>query len=88
MKLMPIVLFFNSLVAFGQGSEVKTCVSQLDSLTKKEVYKIVDQMPTVDGGMQEIFKAVAKQIKYPNNFEGYTVESRRTVCLCGDSAEG
>ena len=38
-------------------------------------------MPTVNGGMQEIFKEVSKRIKYPGTSDNYSIDSKIFVAF-------
>jgi hypothetical protein len=79
--IISTILSLNSLMVFGQKDDLDSCISQLDTLTRIEVYTDVDQMPTVDGGMQAIYYEISKSIKLPNNFEKYSLEGKTYVAF-------
>lgn len=81
MRLFLTVIFLTPSSTFAQKSETDACVSQLDSLAKEIVYKTVEQMPTVNEGIQQIFKEVSKRIKYLSTFDNYPIESKIFVAF-------
>lgn len=80
MKIFITIVFLTFIITNGQASEIDSCISQIDSISKREVYKSVDKMPTVDGGMQTLFTVVSNRIKYPN-YKQPPVESKVLVAF-------
>ncbi len=54
------ILMLQVIVALGQKSDSKVCYEKIDSLTKQKVFSTVDNMPTMEGGTEELSKKVAK----------------------------
>lgn len=65
MRLILTILVFKTIFAFGQTSNDRVaCSVQLDTLTKQQVYKTVDKMPEVQGGLEALSKEISR-IKFP-----------------------
>ena len=68
------------MTAFGQQNNHDSCVTVMDTLTNQKVFKLVDKMPMVHGGMQELFKQVSSRIKHPH-IDKYPVDSKIIVAF-------
>lgn len=79
--ILPLLLSFYFFTVYSQENIEHSCRSQLDSLTQMEVFSNVDKMPTVDGGMQALFKEVASRIKYSNKIDKDVIESKIFVAF-------
>ena len=55
--LLPVIVE-GSTQKIGKDS----CYAQLDTLTKLEVYKFVDIMPSVEGGMNVLYTDISRQL--------------------------
>lgn len=65
MKLVLAIIVLTTTVAFGQRTNDKVpCSVQLDTLTKQQVYQVVDKVPEVQGGLEALSKEISK-IKFP-----------------------
>jgi len=66
MKLFTTLLFFISFNCIAQDDYANSaCKKVIDSLTNKEVYKVADEMPKIEGGMRQLYRQMAKIIKLP-----------------------
>lgn len=83
MKLILVIFLFNTCFAFGQKGNKTACYPQVDTLTKREVYKSVDEMPKVVGGMEELFLQISKKLKYPH-IDKHPIESKVIVAFIVD----
>lgn len=81
MKYILILLLLNSIVAYCQGQIGDKCLSEIDTLINQEVYKVTDKQAKVDGGMNAVFKEVAKRIKYPEKLRRYSIDSKVFVAF-------
>jgi periplasmic protein TonB len=84
MRFVLIILLFNVVVAFGQGESNDSCRAQVDTLTHLEVFRIVEKMPTVEGGMQALYKEISKKIKYPH-IDKHPIESKVIIAFVVDA---
>jgi len=50
----------------------KKCLSKFDSISNKNVYVEVDDMPTFPGGLDEMIKYIEKNLKWPNTEADFT----------------
>jgi outer membrane biosynthesis protein TonB len=80
MRFILPILMFNGIVAFAQNSGKDSCSSLLDTLTNQKVFKFIDRMPAVQGGMQALIKEIQRKIRYPHNGQ-YPVESRVIIAF-------
>ena len=72
MKLFTTLLVFISFNCIAQGDYVNSaCEKVIDSLTNKEVYKVADEMPKIDGGMSQLYRQMAIIIKLPAELSIY-----------------
>ena len=66
MKLYILIFFFISYNCLAQDTRNENaCQKVIDSLTNNEVYKTVDEMPRIEGGMQQLYKQMVKQVRIP-----------------------
>jgi len=78
--MLPVFML-STLIAFGQKETNNSCISRVDTLTNLEVFPTVDKFPTVDGGMEALYKEVSKRIKYPNTHKQDPIESKVLVAF-------
>lgn len=59
------------LFAYGsvQSQDTKECVTFLDSITKREVYRFTDSMPEPVGGKMALMQAITKKLSYKPDCE-------------------
>ena len=79
MRFILTILIFNTTIVMGQ-TETRNCPTQIDTLTNLEVYKVVDEMPTVSGGMQVLYQTIRKGIKY-QSIDEYSVQSKIIIAF-------
>ena len=72
------MLLFNAFAAFGQKGQIDSCYSFLDTLTNQQVFKLTDQTPKVEGGMEQLIKELSKRIKYPH-IDKYPIDTNVIV---------
>lgn len=47
-----------------QEDSISTCEIVYDTLVHKNVYKIVDELPQVEGGMSSLFELIGKKVSF------------------------
>jgi hypothetical protein len=81
MRFLLPILMLNTIAAFGQASPRDSCYAHLDTLTNQKVFKFVDKIPAVQGGMEALLKEISKKIKYPSIDKKYPVGSNVIVAF-------
>lgn len=83
MRLLTVMFIISSVVAFGQA-HTPSCIMEVDTLTNLEYVITPDKVPTVEGGMQALYKEISKRIKYPHTSE-YPIDSKVVVAFIVDA---
>ena len=65
-KMIFTILFFKTLIVFGQNNNRKPCQIQLDTLTKLSVYLEPDEMASFPGGLMQLSKEIHNRMIYPS----------------------
>ena len=85
MRFLLAIFFFYAFSAFAQEKNDLTCQpSETDTLVNLPVFRFVDTMPSVEGGMPALLKQVSGKIKYPGVDRRLGVETKVIVAFIID----
>ena len=74
------MLICNVVNALGQDNNRSQCHSEIDTLTKQEIFKFAEKMPAVHGGVDKLYGAIMKKIT-SSRVSQYAVESKVVVAF-------
>jgi hypothetical protein len=80
--MLAILMLYTS-VAFAQSNAKASCSIEVDTLTNTEVFRMVDKMPEVEGGMLGLYKEISKKIKY-SHLDEYPMDTKVIVAFVID----
>jgi len=81
--LILLVLTSWTCVVLGQEEKSPSdCLKTIDTLTNREIFKMVDVQPRVIGGMAELLSEVGKTLKTPKGF--HPTESKIIIAFIVD----